>query len=456
MINREEITENIKRLLQGYADTRNDISITRRNPYEAEVYIDGKYFNTYLVKEKKFKHNIVRPADLDEEFKITVILSRDDLAEIKTQYKGAELQLPATENEIKDAFERARINNENQHYTMKGCRLYEFDLATDIKAEMLDLTKLNYLARVMSRFSIYEHRQFRGYREKKGLSLLDIDGLINIAYNLDGCEVIDTIFNAEALGKMYVDNAMLEWIPKMPKEAWGFLNYNAIGEKLQTTQDGLFTEDGYFTCNEEMFTELYDGVNFPEDFDDDKYIFKLYITPKKAETEKPEKWLTLPVSKEGKANFLKEIGAESFDDCILLAVQSMESNIPMCIKDLSQLGLLNSLAHRMRDMEKSGELAKFKAVLEGFGCEALDTAIGYANKLQDFVLYPESSSAIEYAKEVYKEVFGEIVPEEFEKHFNFASYSVDLMNTEKIAVTEYGVIKDKSGRKETSTQDDNE
>ena len=89
MINREEITENIKRLLQGYADTRNDISITRRNPYEAEVYIDGKYFNTYLVKEKKFKHNIVRPADLDEEFKITVILSRDDLAETKTQYKGA-------------------------------------------------------------------------------------------------------------------------------------------------------------------------------------------------------------------------------------------------------------------------------------------------------------------------------------------------------------------------------
>lgn len=454
MINREEITENIKRLLQGYADTKNDVSITRRTPYEAEVYIDGKYFNTYLVKEKKFKHNIVKPAELDKEFKVTVILSRDDLAENKTQYQGAELQLPATENEIKDAFERARINNENQRYTMKECRLYEFDMAVDIRDELLDLSKLNYLAKILSRFSFYEHKQFRGYMEKKGLSLLDIDGLINIAYNLDSCEIIDTIFNSESLGRMYVDNGMLDWLTQMPKEAWGFLDYNAIGEELKTIQGGLFTEDGYFTCNEQAYTEIYDGVNFPETFDDDKYIFKLYITPKKTEKEKPERWLTLPVSKEGKINFLKEIGAESFDDCILLAFQSMESNIPMCIKDLSQLGLLNSLAHRMRDMEKAGELAKFKAILEGFGCETLDTAIEYANKLQDFVLYDESSSAIEYAKEIYKEVFGGIVPDIFEKYFNFASYSVDLMNTERIAVTEYGVIKDKSGRKDTSTQDE--
>lgn len=450
MINREEISENIKKLLQGYADSSNEVSITRRIPHEADVYIDGKYFNTYLVKDKRFKNNIIKPEDPNEIFKINVILSRDDLAENKTQYQGAELQLPATENEIKDAFERARISNENQHYTIKGCRLYEFDLVVDISGELLDLSKLNYLVKVMSRFSIYEHRLFRGYREKKGLSLLNIDSLINIAYNLDSCEVVDTIFDAEALGKMYVDNGMIEWIEKMPKEARKFIDYKAIGEEIRTTENGIFTEDGYFTCDDEKFAEVYDGVKFPEDFDDDKYIFKVCITPKKSENEKPEKWLILPASKEGKANFLKEIGAESFDDCFLLAVQSMESNIPMCIKDLSQLGQLNSLAHRMRDMEKAGELAKFKAVLSGFGCDELNTAIEYANRMQEFVFYPEASSTIEYAKEMYKEVFGGIVPEEFEKYFNFASYSVDLMNTEKIAVTEYGVIKDKSGRKETN------
>ena len=451
MINREEISKNIQRLLQGYADTSNDIKVTIRTPKEVDVYIDGELFNTYLIEEKKFKNNIVQSRKKDDDFKITIILSRDDLAERKSQYIGAELQLPATENEIKDAFERARINNENQHYTMKECRLYGFDLAVDLKAETIDLSKLNYLAKVMSRFSIYEHKQFRGYMEKKGLSLLDINSLINNAYNLDKCEIVDGIYDAESLGRMYVDNGMLDWMISLPKEAWNFLDYKAIGEKIRESEDGLFTEDGYFTCNDKEYAEVYDGEHFPETFEDDKYIFKLLIESKNGEVKD---WLVLPASKEGKANFLKELGAESFDECMLMAVQSMESTIPMCIKDLSQLGLLNSLAHRMRDMERTGELAKYKAVIEGFGCAALDEAISYANRMQDFVLYPESSSAIEYAKDIYDETFGGIVPESFSKHFNFASYSVDLMNTEKVAVTEYGVIKDKADKKDTFTHDE--
>ena len=451
MINREEITKNIQRLLQGYADRSNDIKLTIRTPKEVDVYIDGELFNTYLIEEKKFKNNIIQSRKKDDDFKITIILSRDDLAERKSQYIGAELQLPATENEIKDAFERARINNDTQHYTMRECRLYGFDLAVDLKADVMDLSKLNYLAKVMSRFSIYEHKQFRGYMEKKGLSLLDINSLINIAYNLDKCEVIDGIFDAESLGRMYADNGMLNWIGSMPKEAWDFLDYKAIGEEIKNSEDGLFTEDGYFTCNDKEFVEVYDGEKFPEVFEDDKYIFKLFIETKDGTVQN---WLVLPASKEGKANFLKGLGVDSFDDCMLMAVQSMESTIPMCIKDLSQLGLLNSLAHRMRDMERTGELAKYKAVIEGFGCTVLDDAIAYANRMQDFALYSESSSAIEYAKDVYDEVFGGIVPETFSKHFNFASYSVDLMNTEKVAVTEYGVVKDKAEKNDTFTHDE--
>ena len=450
MINREEIAKNVQRLLQGYADSSNDIKITTRTPKEADVYIDGKLFNTYLTEEKRFKNNIVKPQKLDDIFKITVNISRYDLAETKSQYEGAEIQLPATENEMKDAFERARITEEEQPYTIKKCRLYNTDAEIDLSAGADYIAKLNYLAKVMSRFSVYEHKQFRGYRQKKGLSLTDIDDLINIAYNLHCCELVDGVCDAETLGRMYADNGMLDWLENANKEIWRFLDYKAIGENIRDTEKGIFTEDGYFTCNESEFSKVYDGVKFPEIFDDDKYIFKLYIAPKKSDGEKPERWLTLPVSKEGKANFLRELGADSFDDCVLLAVQSMEANIPMCVKDLSQLGLLNSLAHRMRDMEKSGELSKFKAVLEGFGCETLECATEYANRLQDFILYPEASSAIEYAKEIYTETFGRVIPEGFEKHFNFASYSVELMKTDKIAVTEYGVIKDKAAQNEPS------
>ena len=55
MINREEIAKNVQRLLQGYADSNNDIKITARTPKEADVYIDGKLFNTYLTEEKQYR-----------------------------------------------------------------------------------------------------------------------------------------------------------------------------------------------------------------------------------------------------------------------------------------------------------------------------------------------------------------------------------------------------------------
>ena len=117
MINREEIGRNIKALLRGFADSKTDIEITVRSNKEADVYLDGNKFNTYLIEEKRFLHNIPKPMKRQEAFSISVIIVRDDLKEKFSMYEGAELQLPATVNEINDAFQRARITDKNQRYS---------------------------------------------------------------------------------------------------------------------------------------------------------------------------------------------------------------------------------------------------------------------------------------------------------------------------------------------------
>lgn len=444
MINKEEITKNVKRLLQGYADSSNDIRVTIKNPREVDVFIDGKLFNTYVINGKKFKYNILCPKKVEDSFNMTVVISRDDLTETHSQYKGAELQLPATENELKDALERARVQNENQTYSIVKCLFYHFDLASDMKQQPLDLNVLNYLAKVMSRFSPYEHKQFRGYVWKKGLFSLELKDLVNIAYNIENSKIIDGIHDAETLGQMYADNNKLDWLKGVDKNVLKYLNYELLGEDIREKDGGIFTADGYFTSDDSCYKEVFDGSEYPEIFGEETYIFKLLINKKQSDDETQDMWLTLPVSKEGKARFLRELGAESFDDCVLLAFQSMEANIPMCVQDLSQLGLLNSLAHRMRDMEKAGEFAKFKAVLAGFGCETLEDAIKYANTMQNYELYADASTVIEYAKDVFKGQYKSLLPESFVEHFNFASYSVELSKAAKLALTEYGVIKDKT------------
>lgn len=443
-MNHEEIGRNIKALLQGYADSSNEVEITVRNANEADVYLDGTLFNTYLIAEKRFLNNIPKPTPKQEDFQISVVLSRDDLAEKYSQYRGAELQLPATENEIKDAVQRARVTSENQAYRISACSLYGDDILAKFKDLPVDLYKLNYLAKVLAGFSSYEHALFRGYIAELEKGDFTMNSLINAAYNLQDCSIIDGLSDDEQLGKIYTDNGWLPWLSGIDEKVWKYIDYQALGRDIRIADGGIYTKDGYFVNTKKNYAEVYDGTTFPEQFEDDAYMFRLLVSRKPQDCEEAvtdEKWLVLPVSKEGKAKFLRELGAESFDDCILIAVQSMEQNIPLCVKDLSQLGILNSLAHRMRDMEKSGELAKYKALLDCKGCKSLDEAVSLADSLGNYELYAEPSTIIEYANYIFSQQYKAVIPEGLIAHFNFAAYAEELYAEGNLWLTEYGVLK---------------
>lgn len=458
MINREEIGRDIKALLEGYADSKTDVEITVRNENEADVYLNGKKFNTYLIKSKRFLRNIHKPEQQQKAFQMSIIIVRDALREKYAQYQGAELQLPATENEISDAMQRARITNSNQAYTVSECILYDENIQPKFKDLPLDIYKLNYLAKVLSEFTSYDHALFRGCIAEMN-DKLTLNSLINAAYNLQDCSIIDGLSTDEQLGKIYTDNGWLEWLTGVDENIWRYIDYTALGRDIREKEKGIYTKDGYFVNTRKNYSEVYDGITFPETFADDEYMFRLLISRKPQECTESginEQWLTLPASKERKQQFLSSIDVRSFDDCILLAVKSMESNIPMCVKDLSQLGMLNSLAHRMRDMEKSGELPKYKALLAWKGCKCLDDAVSIANNLDKYILYEEPSTIIEYARNVFADTYGKIVPDSFIKHFNFATYAEELYAEGNLVLTEYGVIKSLETKNEQITMDENQ
>ena len=444
-MNREEIGRNIKALLKGYADSSNEVEITVRNADEADVYLDGTLFNTYLIKEKRFLNNLPKPTSKQDDFQISVMISRDDLAEKYSQYRGAELQLPATGNEIKDAMQRARVTSENQAYRLSECSLYGDDILAKFKDLPLDLNKLNYLSKVLAGFSSYEHALMRGCIAELENGELTLDDLINAAYNLQDCSIIDGLSDDEQLGKIYTDNGWLPWLSGIDEKVWKYIDYQALGRDIRIADGGIYTKDGYFVNSKQNYSEVYDGTVFPEQFEDDAYMFRLLISRKPQdcdETANSESWLVLPVSKEGKAKFLRELGVESFDDCILIAVQSMERNIPLCVKDFSQLGILNSLAHRMRDMEKSGELAKYKALLDCKSCKSLDEAVSLADSLEGYELFAEPSTIIEYANYIFSQEYKAVIPEGLIAHFNFAAYAEELYAKGDLRLTEYGILKE--------------
>ncbi len=443
MIDRDEVIRNIRLLLQDYADNRTEIEIIVRNDREADVYLDGNKFNTYLVDEKCFLHNISDEMKRQGAFSISITISRNDLKDRFRMYKGAELQLPATANEIKDAFQRARITGKGQDYSILRCVMYEEDILTKCQEKALELKKLNYLAKVMSRFSNHEHELFKGIMKTIKNEEFSINKLINGAYNLDGCFIIDGVKNDEQLGKIYADNGWIDWLEGVDKRIWRYMNYEALGRDIREADNGIYTDDGYFVKSKGTQNVVYNGKSFPESFAEDRYIFKLQIANKgKVDDEETiiQDWLTLPASQEDMSAFLQSIGAESLSDCTLIAVKSMERHIPMCIKSLSQFEMLNALALRMSDMDRKGELVKFKAMLSIANIQSLEDVHILMNEINKYKLSPEPSSVIEYAKAQFQNGYADKLPQDIIKHFNFVTYSETLPNRDWLRVTEYGML----------------
>ena len=322
MIDKNEIGRNVRQLLEGYLDRGTELEITIRPPDYADVYLDSRYFNTYCISAKKFLTNIKKEENTESEYQITVRISSNALKEKYMGYEGAQLQLPATVYEIKDAFQRARMTSDDTNYSISECELYGQDISDKLSDSKTSLEKLNYLAHVLRRFTRHEHALFRGYMLQKGIDSLTLDDMINITYNLQDCDIYYEIYDDVDLGKFYADNGMLDWLCDVGESIWKYLDYASIGYDIRTRENGIYTEDGYFYNSAEEYAQIYDGTTFPEIFEKDEYIFKLLICPKHevSGTEKKGTWLSLPTSKEGKTKYLHELGVESYESCILLAV----------------------------------------------------------------------------------------------------------------------------------------
>ena len=79
MINKDEIRENIRELMFDFTNSDSTVEIDMKSPTEVDVELNGKFFNTYLVKEKKFKHNIVHEAEQKSEFKMDILIISPDI-----------------------------------------------------------------------------------------------------------------------------------------------------------------------------------------------------------------------------------------------------------------------------------------------------------------------------------------------------------------------------------------
>lgn len=365
---------------------------------------------------------------------ITVNIYHEKLYE-NQYYLGASVGLPATSDVIQDAMDRAGVSPGDKYkFTelMWNQHCFEGDILKGVTIE-----EVNFLSWRLSQMDEHYGLMYEACLRniKKELTIKD---LINLTYALDNCHVGYHINTDEELGKFAAEGDFIEELVNVPDEAWEFIDFKKLGERMRNEENGQFLEGCYVVCNIDNMEEIYDGVTLPNNPLTKSGIFNLLISkaPMGDEpTDKQAKWLYLPASANQLTKFLNEIYAESFDECVYYEFKTTIPKIKDLFIDLDQLEKLNFLAKCISNQE----LRKCKAVLEHMDCENIEQAIGYCENLHCFDFYPELQNPSDYGKWLYN-LDKSVIKEDILKHFDFDSYGREQMILRKIEPTPYGYL----------------
>ena len=318
-------------------------------------------------------------------------------------YCGASLSLPATQAEIEDAMDRARITA-GQPFKIVEC-IDNDGCEMDYLPENPKLEELNFLAHRLKDFTEdYEVIQFKALceMEKEPPTMLR---LINLTANMQDC-ICFPVSNHAELGEHYVENEFLDEFNNLSNEMCEYLDYAKIGKKAQEDEGGIFfeaTNGIYYVVNnatEEEFKEVY----------------------KQSDISKP------------------------------LASEPSVPNLPEHAYNNATLEELNELAFTVSDLKVCGQYAKYKAILEAEKVNSVSDAIELAKYIDDYELIPEISYAADYGKYEFFKTYNIKHDDPAVEHLQFGNYGHALAEEHNAQKTEYGFIRKISDMEQEQAQ----
>lgn len=368
-------------------------------------------------------------------------------------YYYAELLLPATDYEVKDAMQRTRaVGREN---TVE-VSILECDILPelqDIRLDTFSLDELNFLAKRLVSLTDEEMPVFYAvtdevFRAADNDGLVSIKDLINCTYGLDTVPIASGISGPEALGRFAIENGLLSDIDDIPESAIPFLNAEQIGRVQQKNDKGVFAGNYYIPTVHYERPEVYDGVTLPEEEPKSAaFLLKVGAYPKSTfSNEDPALHdLCLPADSNELFNVTDKCGEPEINLCFCY---EFYSSIPQITSDMfdsmEEIDELNTLAQRIAAMSES-EQTKFKAVLNAEDTATLKGALDIAQNLwlYEFTAEPDTADAF------FKKYIFENTSTEFDSRWleNLLprNEADKLLGRLGAAVTDYGVISARNG-----------
>lgn len=362
-----------------------------------------------------------------------------------TRHYYAALDLHAKEYEIRDAYQKVRMDRQEEMYA--DTEVLRCAVLPQLTMESLGaptVEEFNFLAKRLAALSEREIFALRGIYQKRVSSgqpgaTLQIKDLINMTYHLESVVVIPDVLDDEDLGQSVIENELNKNLDAAPGEAVYLLDQKKIGMWQRKVDEGVYVDGAYVATAGYKMPEVYDGVSLPEEQPED-YIFRIKVGNPRTGTEENAQWLCIPANSEDMMKAAVEQGKTCIEDCKCFG---FESAIPQIrqehFPDIREIEKLNTIALEIAQMSSEDQV-KFKAVLEKENCQTLDEIWSALQKLDRYQMEREADDEDTFFKIYLKAHLDPKFDPEWLETLLCQQEGCELLYRLDAAMTEYGVI----------------
>ena len=365
-------------------------------------------------------------------------------------YQGSALSLPAQQEAVRDAFQRARLK-EGEPYHLERGRGWPGFIESVVDRYNHTLEELNLLVYKLVQMTERQIEVYEGVL--MALPERNMKQVINGLYNLEQFEFLPGIQCDNEIGEMTIDNDLDPILKDLPGDIYPLFDTEKVGAYIREKENGVFTSRGYCYRISDQWQEVYDGKQLPEQVEIHPSQFSLYLVPKGTEPEDlgGGAWLELPYDEASKIQALENLGLESFKQCRIAKVYTVAPLFEQLAGRDHGIDQWNDFARKLSSMTEK-ELLKYKAVAEYERCSSLEQAVRLTDRLDQYAFDPVQVTYATYGRECLEQMGADLEAQAF-RWFDFEGYGKELYAQTERKLTAYGAVSKEPGLEEVQSEE---
>ena len=360
---------------------------------------------------------------------------------LRDEERYAVLDLPATPYEMLDALERAGCRSSEEAYYQVEEYL-DFEYLESVISPDCSLNHLNALSEKLSELNDRQSITFEGLlrmEQEKNEGQISIHTLLQLAHNADCCHVLGEALNDSQLGRFYAENDFLEELSDLPENVFELLDFERIGREQRQAEGGVFTRGGYVVQNTEL-----EQIPLPDDPPPEPDYTVLLKVSRRDSHDALSATIRLPASEEELDKALEQLDAAGWEEC---GYTCLDCAVPWAREWMEEedLSTIQPFAEELNQLQRQGQLPKYKALLLASRCEDLWDALEMADSMQSMVFTPSILSSQDAALAKLQTVFDADNLNILLRHLDLNGYGNELIAADHEELTPYGLIHQQNG-----------